>query len=464
MKRQELESKLRTLEKKLNCINLKSDKAVQLIEKINIKIDKIKEEREHEHAYVTQGAMIRSRCQYYEKGEANTKYFFSLEKSKGKGKTMASIYNEENILVHSIREILNVQKTFYSKLYTANPEIKFKLKKPLQSTIGNLEKETLEQEITMDELALALKQTKRFKAPGLDGLTADFYKMFFGKIKHLLLEVFTQAFKVKRLHLSARRGIISLIPKSNKDTRQIKSWRPIILLCADYKLLAKIIANRIKTQLDVLIHKDQTGFIASRDISDCVRKVSDTISYVNRCKINALLIQIDFEKAFDRVEYKLLFKTLRSMNFGENMISWIRLLFTDFNLCTSNHGFLSDFFTPTRGLFQGNPISPYGFICIMEILANQLHKSGEIEGITIGKIESLLSMFADDLSLCIKNTRKTWEEVQKTFSWFENVSGLKVNYEKSTVCRIGTARKAQARFYVNKKLHWTDKPVNVLGW
>ena len=225
---------------------------------------------------------------------------------------------------------------------------------------------SLEQPITLDEMSTVLNQMKRFKCPSGDGLPADWYKVFYCKIKHILLEAFNWAFKVNRLHISARRGIITLIPKVGRDTKWLKNWRPIILLGTEYKILAKIIANRMKQGLDMIIHENQTGFMAGRKITENLRVITDTVNYAKRKQLDALLISIDFEKAFDRVEYSSLYKVLRWFNFGEQFIKWVKLLFTDMELCTVNNGYSSEYFTPTRGLFRGNPISSYCFLQIIE--------------------------------------------------------------------------------------------------
>ena len=133
----------------------------------------------------------------------------------------------------------------------------------------------------------------------------------------------------------ARIGIISLIPKKNRDLRWIKNWCPIILLCVDYKILAKIIANRVKSVLDNLIGKEQSAFIKGRNINNSIRKIVDTVNYCDRKQLNSLLLSIDFEKAFDCVEYLSVEMAMKSLNFGKNIIQWTRILYDDFQLGTS---------------------------------------------------------------------------------------------------------------------------------
>ena len=187
---------------------------------------------------------------------------------------------------------------------------------------------------------------------------------------------------------------------------------------------------------------------------------------VQLCKkynLDCLLLMIDFQKAFDRVDYNSLLTAMEIFNFGEKIRDWTRTLFKNFKLFTINNGYRSEAIFPTRGLFQGNPFSPTGFIIMIELLAIAIRKNKEIKGITINDIETLLSMFADDMSVFIENKPKIWEELKKEIRDFEHFSGLKVNYDKSSVYRLGSAKKTRAMEYSMKKLQWSEGPIKLLG-
>ena len=333
-----------------------------------------------------------------------------------------------------------------------------------EATLSNEDKNSLEAELTTLELATALKQMARNKSAGPDGLSADFYKVFFIKMKDMLLEAFNFAYEVKKLHISSREGLISLIPKKNHNIKQLPNWRPIILLCADYKILAKAISNRIKTHLTMLIGKEQSGFVPGRNISRNIRIAIDIEDYTERHDINALLLSLDFLKAFDRVEYQSLFKALKYFNFGDKIIKWIQLLFSEMKLYNTNNGFAGDPFTPTRGLFQGNPVSPTGFILIIELLAIKLRANSKIRGIKIGALEHLFSMFADDVDIYLSNSPQSCQSLINTIKTFEAISGLKVNYDKSTVYRLGSAKRSNAKDISLQKSIWSEGSVDILGF
>ena len=301
------------------------------------------------------------------------------------------------------------------------------------------------------------------KVGGPNGIPVNFYKIFWSKIKLLLLEVFNFCQKEGRLFESARQGIISLIPKPEKNRSYLKNWRPIALLNVDYKILSKAIATRIKLVLDHLIDEDQTGFRKGRDISENLRKMFDIMEVIFTQKIPAIMVMVNFEKAFDRVEIPSLLKIMRIMNFGKNILDWIQLLFCNFNLAVSNFRYLSNFIRPTRSLFQGNPIAPYLFLIVGEALCRLLKINDKIKGLRLAGMSVLLSQFADDLTLFLEHKESVWQAVMDTFLAFERLSGMKINYEKTTIYRIGSLKDSNATFYSRKKIIWTNEPVKVLG-
>ena len=265
-----------------------------------------------------------------------------------------------------------------------------------------------------------------------------------------------------QLNDSARYGLISLIPKKDRDLNYVKHWCPIILLNTDYKILAKIMANRLKKVIPDIIHEDQTGFIKSRIISSNLRKILDIMEFTSKFNIDSVLVVIDFEKAFDYVEYKALLSILRWFGTGDTFCSWVSLLFTDINLATLNNGLTSRYFSPSRALFQGNPIASFLFVIVIELLATQLRQNKNIKGIKVLNEEILMCLFADDLALLLEFTNKCWENVVKELESFQKNTGILINYEKTEVYHMGSIKDTNARFYSGRKLNWTNDPIKIL--
>ena len=193
------------------------------------------------------------------------------------------------------------------------------------------------------------------KAPGSEGLPPEFYLALWDVLGEDLVEVLTASFTAGVLPPSQRTALISLIFKKG-DRSEHKNWRPISLLNADYKICARALAGRLLKILHYVIAPDQICGVRGRFIGENVVLLRDVACYAN--DLPAAILALDQEKAFDRVDWAFLFKTLQHLGFGPIFISWIRLLYTDICSAVLVNGYSFDFFKPTRGVRQGCPLSP----------------------------------------------------------------------------------------------------------
>ncbi len=179
--------------------------------------------------------------------------------------------------------------------------------------------EVISKALTMEELEKALNSMGNGKTPGFDGFSVEFYKTFWTEIGPDLLAVLNQSLSDGQLP-----RIITLLPKKG-DLNEIKNWRPISLLCNDYKLLSKVLANRLGVVLDQIINPDQTYCVPGRRIADNIsflRVVLDN----SKVSFDFGLISIEQEKAFDRVEHKYLWSVLAAFGFSSDFISMIKVI------------------------------------------------------------------------------------------------------------------------------------------
>lgn len=146
----------------------------------------------------------------------------------------------------------------------------------------------------------------------------------------------------------------------------------------DYKIAAKSIANRIKKALPSVINSDQTGFMKNRFIGENIRLLNSIIGYTDIENIPGLLNFIDFEKEFDSLEWPFIEKTLNHYNFGNSLVFWIKLFYTDISSSVQNNGWTCDFFSISRGVRQGFPLSSYLFILCPEILGTAVRQDQHI--------------------------------------------------------------------------------------
>ena len=249
------------------------------------------------------------------------------------------------------------------------------------------EQEPLETELTLEELKAALASFANNKSPGEDGFTKKFYEFFFFFFCYLLwkdlLNSYNEAFHKGELSKSQRRGILTLIPKEDITLTDLKNWRPISLPNLDYKILSKILARRLEQFLPNLIHSDQTGFVRGRYIGQNIRLLSDIMEFSSNKQLSGILLFVDFEKAFDTLEWSFISKTLGAFNFGPNFRKWFSVLYNNIQSSVLNGGYTTNYFQISRGVRQGCPLSPSLFILAVELLALKIRQSPQCKGIQI---------------------------------------------------------------------------------
>ena len=411
-----------------------------------------------------EGAIFRSKCQYVRDGEKNSAYFFSLEKKRYYEKNMKSVILDDGTETTHQKSILDEQTRFYKYLYESDQNVVFNIRPDGNERIlSELEKRECEQPLLDGEFFDAVMTLKSNKVCGIDGLPVEFYRKFWKLLSPYLISMYHYSFKYKLLPESTRKGLISLLPKRNKNPKLVKDRRPLTLLCSDYKILAKALDNRLKLILPKIISTDQSGFIAGRRISYNLRKSLDIIEYTRLKKLPGLILSIDMQKCFDRLEHAAIFSSLRYFNFGEDFIRWVSLFYTDFRICTQNFGYLSIFWTKGRGINQGCPISPGIYLLTAEILSNKLKNCSNVKGITVNSVEYLISQFADDTDLYLMYDQNTLNSAFDILTSIENSTGLKVSYDKTTIYRIGSMSDSNAKLYTSKPVKWSNEYINTLG-
>lgn len=380
--------------------------------------------------------MLRSRAKWVEEGEKNTSFFLKLETRNQKLKCITKLKVGDRY-VTGRKEILEEERQFYQTLYARRDHVDgdgvtedMFLNNTEIPKLSENQKEKCDLDVTLTEYSEALKELPNGKSPGCDGLPAEFYKMFWGDIKDLVFSSYIYSLQRGELSIDQRRGVITLIPKQGKDLRTLGNWRPITLLNTDYKILAKVLANRIQTVISDLISTDQTGYVKGRFIGDNIRTIADLLEYSRKGDITGIIALLDFQKAFDSISWQFLYHSLQRFNFGKTFINWIKALYASSNSCTINNGHASAFFPVERGVRQGCPVSPLLFIIVAEVLACRIRSDKEIRGIEVGQEILKITQLADDTTLFVRD-ENSLKRAMYILEQFSHVSGLVLNQSKT---------------------------------
>ena len=412
------------------------------------------------------GHITRTRLQWLNEGEKPTSFFCKLEKKHCAEKTMKKLETNSGTVVTGQKHILKEIQNFYCKLFKSkdcNVETHNQKEEIKRANVKCIPKVQLGQPISVTELGSALKKMKNSKSPGIDGISVDFLKVFWGKLKFFITNAINSCYSKGIMSTSMRQAIITCIPKGDKDRKFIKNWRPISLLTVIYKLASSVIAERIKPFLNAIISEPQSGFIPGRCIGDCTRLIYDLMFYTEKHHIPGLLMQIDFEKTFDSVSWKFLYNVLESFGFDDNFIKWVKLFNTDIKAYVTQCGFLSDPILIERGCRQGDPLSPYLFILVAEVLCSLISRSPNVIGFSIGNTVFKLTQFADDTTLILDGSANSLQAALNILEIFGDISGLKINMEKTKLIWIGSEISSTQKLKVSHKLQWGENIFNLLG-
>ena len=407
------------------------------------------------------GIQIRSKAKLIENNEKNLGLLMKEEKKNYNNRYIRALYNSNDELITDPNDILEEQKLYYQKLYS-RPEDEFVYQNNIDNVnaLNNVQKESCDIPITIHELGKALKELGNLKSPGTDGLTTEFYKFFWVDIKELVYNSLIYAYEHNSLSIEQKRGILTLIPKKDKDSRWLKNWRPLTLLNTDYKILTKLLAMRMQNILKYIINSDQSGYIKGRFIGENIRNIYDVIELAKQRSLPGMIVALDFEKAFDSVSWDFLFKALDAFNFGNYFKKWIRIIYSNPECCTTNNGFNSDFFKISRGIRQGCPISALLFLLVVEIMANNIRQSDNIKGITYAPNKSIvISQLADDTTLFLKDI-ESLKNALALIDNFSKISGLKLNKDKCEAFWIGSSANSNSK---PLGLKWTKGMIKCLG-
>ena len=374
----------------------------------------------------------------------NTSYFLNLEKRCQIKNKITKLFDENGKCYTTDQKILDCCSSFYSKLYDSKCAKKAEIDKYLKQVTSlpllSLEDQNLcEGSVTLNECEKAIKIMENNMSPGSDGLTVEFYKTFWPDVADILVDSFNEAFTMGNQSYSQNLSILSLIYKKGDRTNP-KNYRPISLTNVDYRILAFTLALRLQKVIGNIISPEQTRYVKDRFIGTNIRAILDIVEEIEKSNNSGILLLLDFEKAFDSVEWHFILSVLKKFNFGSQFIRWIKVLYSNPICLTKNNGHFSIKLKIKRGIRQGCPISALLFILIIEILAQVFRTDKVLKGIRInmsyGEKEFKSFQYADDISVFLQNEHQI-DRLKSIISNFSNVAGPKLDTTKTEGLWLG---------------------------
>ncbi len=214
--------------------------------------------------------------------------------------------------------------------------------------------------------------------------------------------MFSESIQSENLPPNLTQRLQTLIPKPKKDTSLIDNWRPICLLNNDYKILACILAKRLKSVLNSVIDETQSGFMPKRHIANNIRLVLDLFDYSELINDDSFILFLDFYKEFDSLNHEFILLSLKKLGFGDPFCKFVRTLYSNANFSINLKWGTSPRFQLSRGVRQGCPVSPYLILIAAQLLSSSLSSSA-LQVITVANKYILISQLADDTALFLKD-------------------------------------------------------------
>ncbi|CAN0921774.1 Transposon TX1 uncharacterized 149 kDa protein [Linum grandiflorum] len=375
-------------------------------------------------------------------GDRNTKFFHTVANSNRRRNYIDRLTVHGNQIVGQ-HNLAREAVSFYQSLYTDSSKLRAFPEGLIFGGVPSDSADGLLCKFSEEEIYGVVRSCAGDKAPGPDGFSMEFFKRNWSIVKGDVCTAFQEFFDCASIPHSMNSSFIVLIPKKDAID-DFKDLRPICLVGCFYKMLSKLLMYRFKVWISHVISSPQCAFIPGRQILDASLIANELIDSRLRGGRPGIIFKLDIEKAYDHVNWECLFKVLKSMRFEEKWIGWLRACVTSAHFSVLVNGEASGYFQSSRGLRQGDSLSPYLFIVVMEVLSAILKKMQDSDlvggfymndALRLGLVSHIL--YADDAMLFCDASIEQVRMLAAALICFESITGLRVNLHKSSMFVIG---------------------------
>jgi hypothetical protein len=432
----DLEKRISRLKKDLEACRRKAidPEQVRREELLRFKLSRVEDQRD---LYWKQRAHVN----WMKGGDRNTNFFHSAASERRRINKIKRLRKEDGSVVEEREAMKEVVTDYFSNLFTSRAGTRVdELLDHIGLRVSPEMNELLCKEFTADEVIEALESIGDLKAPGLDGMPSIFYKKCWEFVGEQVTNEVLNVLRGGPMPDGWNDTCMVLIPKT-KNPDAMKDLRPISLCNVVYKLVSKVLANRLKQILPDIISPNQSAFVPGRLITDNILLAYECTHFMQNKrggKEGFAAVKLDMSKAYDRVEWNFLERMMMKMGFDEMWVAKIMLCISTVTYQFRVNGEISDTIIPQRGLRQGDPLSPYLFLICAEgfsALLNGADEDGSLEGIQLcnGAPRFNHLLFADDSLVLIKANSECARNLQHILQLYEGCSGQTINFDKSSV-------------------------------
>jgi hypothetical protein len=382
----------------------------------------------------------RSRAKWLVDGDRNTRYYHLKTITRRRYNKIIMLRDVHGNWVEEVEELKQMANDYYKTLYAADRSVVnwYQTAITYPRLLGD-ELQMIGGVITDDEVKRAVFNMSPWKAPGPDGFPAGFYQKSWGIVGQSVCEFVKEVWSNPLCLRDINCTDICLIPKVDQP-ETIQQFRPISLCNTLYKVVSKVLTNRIKDTINKVVSPHQSGFIPGRSIHENIVVVQEMAHSMRKMngKVGYFAVKVDLTKAYDRLSWKFIYDTLLEVGYP---MEWINVVMTSVTSVRTNvkwNGDRAEYFHPQRGIRQGDPISPYLFVICMDKLSHLIThcvQEGEWKPMRAGRNGPLIShlMFADDLILFAEANPTQMRFVLNTLNQFCQLSGQQVSHEKTSI-------------------------------
>ncbi|CAL5380958.1 unnamed protein product [Camellia sinensis] len=407
----------------------------------------------------------KSRLNWALKGDKNTKFFHVMAKSRQCRNMLDCIQvnGRDVMLPNELKlEVVRHFRCLFHESWKHRPKLGGVLK-----SINTDSAADLEVVFTESEVWAAIKNCDGNKAPGPDGFNVYCFQKCWSILKQDFMNFMSEFHENGRLVRSLKCSFFTLVPKKSNPS-SLSDYRPICLIGVVYKILAKVLSYRLKRILPEVISENQSAFLGGRNILDGVLIANEIVDWWKKTKTRGVILKLDFEKAYDTVNWEYLFDMLQKFGFGARWIGWVKACVTSHSISVLVNGSPTAEFNPQKGLRQGDPLSPFLFNIVAEglnVLLSRAKEIGLVRGATVGPNDLAVShlQFADDTILFCEADWSELITIKRILRCFEIISGLKINFQKSVVCGVGISTQLVKDFVVRLNCSYHVLPLVYLG-